>query len=110
MVRYYKSLCEVVERTSNHGDPHVGGRTLMKCNVDGVSPAVLPVLLIHSEAWLREALVEVGRDVHLYAHLLWELRALRVATRDEDTTVGKELAHCIKPGSTQRRQRRGDVP
>ena len=78
----------------------------MKCNVDGVSPAVLPVLLIHSEARLREALVEVGRDVHLYAHLLWELRALRVATRDEDTTVREELSRC----SELEEHRGGDVP
>ena len=77
MVKYYKSLCEVVERTSNHGDPHVSRRTLMKRNVDGVSPTILPVLLIYGEARLGEALVEVWRDVYLYAHLLWELRALR---------------------------------
>ncbi len=86
---------EVVKRTCDQGDPHVRWGALVKSDVDGVTTAVRPILLIDGEAGLGKALVQVGRDVDLDAHLLRELRALRITTRNEYASIGKQLSSSI---------------
>lgn len=69
----------------------------MKGNSDRKGATIRPVSLGNGEARLGKALVEVGRDVDFDPEFLWELDGsvrevrLGVATRDQDTAVGKEL-------------------
>ena len=67
--------------------------------VDGniVLAAVLPVGFRDGKVWLSTVLVEVGWNVHFDTSFFWELDSavgvvgLRITTRDQDTTVVKEL-------------------
>lgn len=96
----------VVVRTSNERDAHIGCGTLVEGNGDRKGAAISPVGLGDGETWLGKALVKVRRDIDFDPELLWELRSsvrevrLGVATRDQNTAVGKELQDDVS----------GDVP
>ena len=63
----------------------------MQSDVDGVASTICPVVLIDCEARLGPAVCQIRRDVDLDPHFFGEARGLRVAARNEDAAIGKQL-------------------
>lgn len=77
--------------TCHQGYPHIFSCALIERDVDGVLSTVGPVVLFGCDIRLNPSLSEVRRVIHLNSHLLREAWGLRVATRDQDSAVRKQL-------------------